>query len=286
MKLRPGHSEKSHGVDGLKTVGEIAREERAAFDALPMVVRCAIGDCGWWFEGSAGEARAEAAGHRARVHGGRAWEGQPFMGFETNGGAEAGVEALARMDAGEPQRPLGEGEPSGGEPGLESGGPAADPGSAQQGILSGSSPSPSGRKKWTREAMLAAIRAFAEEHGRAPAVKEWDRRTDDGPGRNAIAYEFGSWNRAITAAGLTPRIRGQKIAPLSAGPRTTPPPPGADGTRDPAPSGDTQGTDEPQAEGDAAQPPGGASTPRPALLLILEGLRDLVDHYWPEPPGD
>lgn len=62
---------------------------------------------------------------------------------------------------------------------------------------------------WTlghhEQELLAALRALAERLGRAPSMREWDRlRPPGSPGRSVYVKRFGSWPRALQAAGLTP----------------------------------------------------------------------------------
>jgi hypothetical protein len=81
------------------------------------------------------------------------------------------------------------------------------------------------RKKWTREAIVAAIQAWADEYGEPPAQPDWTPATARAmgdepraqrfeatagrfPGHMTVIGEFGSWNAAITAAGFTPRPSG------------------------------------------------------------------------------
>lgn len=81
------------------------------------------------------------------------------------------------------------------------------------------------RRVWTREAIIAAIRAWADENGEPPAIADWNpslaRGMGDAPraerfiaadGRwpwfMTAVREFGSWNAAISAAGFEPRPAG------------------------------------------------------------------------------
>lgn len=85
------------------------------------------------------------------------------------------------------------------------------------------------RSKWTRERIIEVIQEFAQTYGRAPAASEFSpqlfgRRAPDArdrcemvkaagdyPSYSWVRYQFGSWNAAIEAAGLTPRKPGQYI---------------------------------------------------------------------------
>lgn len=88
------------------------------------------------------------------------------------------------------------------------------------------------RRVWTPEGILEAIRAWADEHGSAPAMVDWDsykalHSTSDParaeraarlvkaqrvPCRNTVIHHFGSWNAAIAAAGLPTRRQGVRAA--------------------------------------------------------------------------
>lgn len=80
------------------------------------------------------------------------------------------------------------------------------------------------RKIWTREQIIAAMRWWNEEYGEPPAAPDWDptrarRNRDEQRARRARALiaggaipatktvyaTWGSWNKAIIAAGFTPR---------------------------------------------------------------------------------
>jgi hypothetical protein len=59
-----------------------------------------------------------------------------------------------------------------------------------------------------REDMLDDLRAFATARGRAPSYREWDRErhTTLPSSYTGARYRqvFGTWNKAISAAGLKP----------------------------------------------------------------------------------
>jgi hypothetical protein len=70
---------------------------------------------------------------------------------------------------------------------------------------------PKGRKnKWTKEAVIEAMQEWDLMHGRPPLITEWDKR-EKIPGwcpTVSSVYKLfgkGGWNKAIEAAGLTPR---------------------------------------------------------------------------------
>lgn len=61
-----------------------------------------------------------------------------------------------------------------------------------------------GRRFWSRDAILDAIRAFAERHGRAPLSTDWMHSTAEHPWYGTITEQFGSWPAALEAAGFVP----------------------------------------------------------------------------------
>lgn len=77
---------------------------------------------------------------------------------------------------------------------------------------------------WTQAAVIDAVRRWAAEHGEPPGVKDWDTwqarhvLRDEGravraeqalrdgyPSAVSAIRAFGTWNKAIAAAGFTPR---------------------------------------------------------------------------------
>ncbi|MGE0025680.1 MAG: homing endonuclease associated repeat-containing protein [Thermoleophilia bacterium] len=68
-------------------------------------------------------------------------------------------------------------------------------------------------RTWTEERVLAAIRAWADENGRPPSSSDWYLRAPGRPTHCVVKERFGSWNKAIAAAGFEPvpagRPRGQ-----------------------------------------------------------------------------
>lgn len=76
-------------------------------------------------------------------------------------------------------------------------------------------------RKWTQERIIAAIQAWAAEHGEPPTVTQWREATDDHPAKNTVTVRFGSWAAGIEAAGFARPTRGR------AKPRTPASPPPA-----------------------------------------------------------
>lgn len=58
---------------------------------------------------------------------------------------------------------------------------------------------------WTRDAITAAARAWALEHGAAPSAFDWRRATPTHPNESTVRRMFGTWNQMISAAGFEPR---------------------------------------------------------------------------------
>lgn len=74
------------------------------------------------------------------------------------------------------------------------------------------------RKYWNRERIIQRILAWNKKHGRAPYATEWfsaDGKRDRyghvlWPSTSIVQREFGSWRKAIHAAGLTPPAKRPK----------------------------------------------------------------------------
>jgi hypothetical protein len=56
-------------------------------------------------------------------------------------------------------------------------------------------------RDWDKAQILAALRGFERNHGRAPTAAEF-AATDSAPAANTVAAHFGSWNAALDAAGV------------------------------------------------------------------------------------
>lgn len=66
---------------------------------------------------------------------------------------------------------------------------------------------PRGRT-WSAEQIVAALRGWALAHnGAPPAYGDWAKASPDRPGVTVVADRFGSWTKALLAAGLAPRHR-------------------------------------------------------------------------------
>lgn len=70
------------------------------------------------------------------------------------------------------------------------------------------------RSSWTKEEVIAALRGWATEQGQPPTYAEWGpdnerwrREFPRWPSAAIVHWLFGSWNRALAAAGCRPRSR-------------------------------------------------------------------------------
>lgn len=64
-----------------------------------------------------------------------------------------------------------------------------------------------GRRRWSPEQIVAAMRSFAERHGRPPRSTDWKTSTVEHPWAGTVTDRFGSWPAALEAAGFTPSKR-------------------------------------------------------------------------------
>lgn len=69
--------------------------------------------------------------------------------------------------------------------------------------------------RWPDEVILERLREDAECQGAAPKALDWALATPDRPAARTVALRFGSWSRALAAAGLRAR-------PLGGGSRCQP----------------------------------------------------------------
>lgn len=117
-----------------------------------------------------------------------------------------GRELLERMDAGEPVRaveaPVAEPEPEPDEEELEME-------MVETATANGISEHRFGLRKfgrgyiWTSEAAIAAVKEFAQEHDRAPALEDARKAASgDLPSKKSAVHLFGGWPELLNAAGL------------------------------------------------------------------------------------
>lgn len=67
------------------------------------------------------------------------------------------------------------------------------------------------RGYWTHDRIIEAIVRWAELHdGKPPASSTWFKAPDGYPSTSVVKREFGSWSRAIRAAGLEPHAQGRR----------------------------------------------------------------------------
>lgn len=65
--------------------------------------------------------------------------------------------------------------------------------------------------EWTAGRIIAAIRTYADQHGRPPTADEWRKSGGLEHPTNVTALRvFGTWNSALAAAGVTVRPRHSK----------------------------------------------------------------------------
>lgn len=63
-------------------------------------------------------------------------------------------------------------------------------------------------KRWTDQEILDALVAWARREGRPPTFRDWVSATYEHPTAFTARAHFGSWNRALELAGLTPAPKG------------------------------------------------------------------------------
>ena len=56
---------------------------------------------------------------------------------------------------------------------------------------------------WTDAEIKQALRAWARRHGRAPKARDWTRAQQSHPCARSVAHHYGSFQAAVSAAGLT-----------------------------------------------------------------------------------
>lgn len=62
------------------------------------------------------------------------------------------------------------------------------------------------KRKWENEEIIEAINDFFEKRGRQPSANDWKYKSaDDYPTTVTVIRAFGSWSKAIEAAGFPPR---------------------------------------------------------------------------------
>ena len=64
---------------------------------------------------------------------------------------------------------------------------------------------------WSQDAVITAIRRHARNHrGKPPTLRGWQGAESGRPETATVQRLFGSWNKAIAAAGFAPRNRGMQ----------------------------------------------------------------------------
>jgi Homing endonuclease associated repeat len=74
-------------------------------------------------------------------------------------------------------------------------------------------PGPRPGFRWTSELIVYAIELWQQQHLRIPTTNEWVRAGTNHPSRVTVIRRFGSWNKAMAAAGFRPRRPSQRRAP-------------------------------------------------------------------------
>lgn len=64
---------------------------------------------------------------------------------------------------------------------------------------------PTRRRVWTRDEVIAAMREDAAIRGTAPSDNDWKYKSATHPGSKTVRAMFGSFGRAVAAAGLEPK---------------------------------------------------------------------------------
>lgn len=79
------------------------------------------------------------------------------------------------------------------------------------------------RRYWTEERIIEALRRHSE-NGHGPLMTEWQYTAKDHPTAQWVVRTFGSWSKAIAAAGLelNPRSHGGKYPRVNRAPRKNP----------------------------------------------------------------
>lgn len=209
-----------------------------------VTVRCTLG-CDWHFTGPREEAVESAQWHRDKVHHVGASITNLHHGY-TIETANGHADAEGGLAALER---------------MDAGEPQRPP--IAPAITSSDPPAPERRSqaKHTRESIIEAVRMYAAEHGHAPSSQRgrWHSLA------STASTRFGmTWMQVCEAAGVPPcpvggaAHRDRVLKSLASGTRRSV-------VCDPAKNEE-------------------APSPRHGLLLILQGLRELVDVYLPEQP--
>jgi hypothetical protein len=202
-----GHrlSEKSHSLDGTKTIGQINRELQDVYDGQPMTAGCAF--CDWSFTGTAVAGREAAAFHRSTEH-----------PEQVNGRSPRDL--LNRMDAGESVAvapiPASTCKREGcTEPPKATRGRYAllcEAHTEERQVVGNGGRIPA----WSKDTIIAAIQRWATEHGAPPTANSWSKKQDGCPACSTVLKHFGSWANAIEAAGFPRPVRGgQRAEPVA-----------------------------------------------------------------------
>lgn len=78
-------------------------------------------------------------------------------------------------------------------------------------------------KNWSRDDLIAEIKAWARDHGKPPMYREW-RATMADPSAFVVQRKFGGWGNALEAAGFAPYIKSHQRASKPSEPPAEPQP--------------------------------------------------------------
>lgn len=139
-------------------------------------------------------------------------------------------------------------------------------------------------RRWTRDKIIAAIKAFGREHDRPPTADEWRHVGATTPNYSAVVTHCGSWADAIEAAGF-PRPRRGGHRPSSSPPSSEVP------KQEEAPVEITPYREEGAARSIAAGAGASESPPAPAadthvaqaLILAARAFADTLERGLAEP---
>lgn len=59
-------------------------------------------------------------------------------------------------------------------------------------------------RPWSRAALIGALQAWADMHGRSPTAMDWGRAANNHPQARTLLTRFATWNGALRKAGLPP----------------------------------------------------------------------------------
>lgn len=209
-------TEATHSPDGSKTVSQMVRESEVWRDLQPQTTRCQ--HCpDWVFVGTAADAREAFAQHLRDVH--------PHVNPLTskqrrNRMLQEAKQRRADMDAARVEQRAAraaEDRPAEADTGKRVRRVAAA--TPSRDAVGGARKTWTTRKRWTTETAIAAVQAFAAEHGRPPAMGD-TLRNPALPPKTVGVRLYGSWGSLIEAAGFPRPTRATRYKTSSGSSRT------------------------------------------------------------------